>query len=162
MLNFTTLVKIMFNILYFGVIPTYLVLQKDWVWWLGYAISLILYYLVIQSFRDAAAAFNIIMAKVTYNILPEDEKLEVDVVAENILTVLKSDPDADFENEFEKFGYAALAMRDLGIDPLIFFKTWFSVKNPSILPSDKWIALLIKKASKIMNSPESSPAADPS
>ena len=152
----------MFNILYFGAVPTYLALQKDWWWWLGYAISVVVYYLLNQLFRDASAAFNIIMAKVTYDILSEDDQLEVDMVAENILMVLKSDPNADFENEFEQFGYAALAMRDLGIDPVIFFKTWFFVKNPSMLPSDQWIALLIKKATKIMNSPESSPAADPS
>jgi len=131
------------------------------VWWLGYAISVIVYYLLIIIFRDASAAFNIIMAKVTYNTLAEDDQLEVDMVADNILTVLKSDPSADFESEFEELGYAALAMRDLGIDPLIFFKTWFSVENPSILPPDQWISVLIKKASKIMNSPESSPA-DPS
>ncbi len=152
----------MFNILYFGVIPTYLALQKDWGWWLGYAISVVVYYFLIQSFHSASAALNIIMAKVTYDILPEDDQLEVDAVADNILTVLKSDPGADFENEFEQFGYSALAMRDLGIDPVIFFKTWFPVKNPSKLPSDKWISMFIKKASKIMNSPESSPAADSS
>jgi len=160
--NLTTSIKIMFNILYFGVIPTYLALQKDWGWWLGYAISVVVYYFLIQSFHSASAALNIIMAKVTYDILPEDDQLEVDAVADNILTVLKSDPGADFENEFEQFGYSALAMRDLGIDPVIFFKTWFPVKNPSKLPSDKWISMFIKKASKIMNSPESSPAADSS
>ena len=152
MLNFTTSVKIMLNILYFGVIPTYLALQKDWVWWLGYAISVIVYYFLSRSYQHIMAATNIVMAKVTYANLSEDDKLEVDEIANIIITAQKSDPQVTYENEFEELAYLALAMRNLGIRPDIYFSSWFSVKDPSKLPSEKWIATMIKITSKKLES----------
>ena len=136
----------MFNILFFGIIPTWLALQKDWIWWLGYAVFVIVFFFLVNTVRNVSSALNIVMAKTTYSNLSEDEQLEVDRVAENILTVYQSDPEADFENEFEQLGYAALAMRDLGIAPKILFSDWFPVKNPSRIPPDKWIAMSIKTA----------------
>jgi hypothetical protein len=136
----------MFKILFFGIIPTWLALQKDWIWWLGYAVFVIVFFFLVNTVRNLSSALNIVMAKTTYSNLSEDEQLEVDRVAENILTVYQSDPEAEFENEFEQWGYAALAMHDLGIAPRIFFSDWFPVKNPSRIPPDKWIVMSIKTA----------------
>lgn len=133
--------KLAFFVLSLGVVPTYMALEHfDWPWWLGYAVLFGVYRLLNSVWEDIAAANNIVMAQVTIRTLTDDARFDVEDYAEQMHSVFEGDPSAVFENEWQELAYLALAMDDMGIAPVILFRKWFDVPNPSKAPTDGMLA----------------------
>ena len=142
--------KLAFFVVSLGVVPTYMALEHfDWPWWLGYAILLaivrVAYRLFASAKSETAAAFNIVMAQATLLTLDIVEKRKVETYAKHMYSVFEGDPDAVFENEFQKMAHIAMAMEDMEIDPVVLLKHWCDVPNPSDVPP----AYIISKAMKM-------------
>ena len=86
-----------------------------------------------------AAAFNVLLAKHAYGLLDEVDQNKVKERAADILKRVMPRPPTDFNSEVEKYGWYALAMRELGIPPaLVQYSTWHVTRNPfmDVLPGD--------------------------
>lgn len=139
--------KLAFFVLSLGVVPTYMALKNfGWLWWLGYAVLLGLYLFLNSFWSNLSAATNIVMAQVTIRTLSDDERFDVEVYAEQMHSVFEGDPSAVFENEWQELAYLALAMDDMGIAPVVLFRKWFDVRNPSKAPTDGMLAHAMKMA----------------
>jgi len=87
--------------------------------------------------RIAAAAFNVLLAKHTFSTMTIDQKKSVEQRATEILTAVGVDH--EFYGEVDKYGWYALAMNELGINPAIKeYPGWNKVRNPilAIIPGD--------------------------
>ncbi len=137
--------KFVFNTVSFGVVPTYMALENfGWLWWLGYAILLVIVFFAYRTVNglklEANAAFNIVMAQATLLTIDSAEKRKVEAFAKQTYSVLEGDPDAVFENKMQELAYVALAMEDMEIEPVVLFDDWCNVRYPSNVPRAKAIA----------------------
>lgn len=149
--------KFIFNVVAFGIIPTYLALKDfGWLWWIGYVILLIALFIVlgmvhtVNSHRNAAA--NIVMATATIQTLDKRTRKKVEEHAKHIHAVYETDPDANFDNDMERSAYWALAMGDMEIEPVILYEYWFDVRNPSDIPPDFAITHMMQRVSDELGS----------
>lgn len=142
--------KFIFNVVGLGVIPTCLVLKDfGWLWWVGYAILLVIVVFVYTSVRSAwsslDAAHNIVMAKATISTLDKPTRRKVETYAKRMYTVFEGEPDGNFANDIEKSAYLALAMQDMDIAPVVFFEEWCDVPNPSKIPPYSTISQVMQR-----------------
>lgn len=149
--------KFIFNVVAFGIIPTYLALKDfGWLWWVGYAVLLIALFIVlgivrtVNSYQNAAA--NIVMATATINTLDKTTRRKVETYAKRMYSVHQADPDATFDNDMERSAFWALAMGDMGIEPIILYEYWFDVRDPSDIPPDFAITHMMQRVSNELGS----------
>lgn len=149
--------KSIFNVVAFGIVPTYLALKDfGWLWWVGYVILLIAVFLVLgmvhttNAYRNAAA--NIVMATATIQTLDKRTRKKVEEHAKHMYAVYQADPDANFDNDLERSAYLALAMDDMEIEPIILYEYWFDVRNPSDIPPDFAITHMMQRVSDELGS----------
>ncbi len=101
--------------------------------------------------RNLNAAYNIQLAKFTYENESSEIRRKVDELARNILKDRTSEQHmiATFNNNDPRIilGFYALAMTELGIEPALpHFFNWFEVRNPFIASLD--ISKELSKAKK--------------
>ncbi|MBK6998895.1 MAG: hypothetical protein IPH35_02590 [Rhodoferax sp.] len=160
--------KFIFNVVGLGVIPTCLFLKDfGWLWWVGYAILLVIvvyaYTTVRSVWSSLNAAHNIVMAKATISTLDKTTKRKVEAYAKRMHSVFEGEPDGNFANDIEKSAYLALAMQDMDIAPVVFFKDWCDVQNPSKIPPYSTIAQVMKQlVTKLEPAPTTDGSHEPS
>lgn len=106
-------------------------------------------YLFLRLRNDAirhAAAQNIVVAKHTFHLLPENDQLRVKEHAENLVNGLMHGRFEGFNGEIDKYGFYALAMAELNIPSAIREFGWNYVRNPftAVLPKDKNLEIVTK------------------
>lgn len=89
------------------------------------------------------AAQNVVLAKYTFNTLSEVDRRRVEVHANQLVSGLLRGPFTGFSGEVDRYGWYALAMAELGIQPgipqAIAEGKWNYVRNPffAVLPGDR-------------------------
>ena len=94
----------------------------------------LLVYVVLRAFKAStkhSAVQNAFLAKYTYQRLPEAQK---QIVMERTLEIMRRggllDEDLDYMCEILRFSFIALALSELGIEPLLGNERWHYVRNP--------------------------------
>lgn len=91
--------------------------------------------------KRLGAAFNLLLAKYTFDRLSEADQEKVEKRANEIAGVAIQGHVNGFNGEVEKYGWYALTMNELGIQPAVQHQRWNKVKNLSaaILPGDPYL-----------------------
>lgn len=104
----------------------------------GVLILIIIVLKIYRTKQQHRAASNVVFAKYTFEKMKKDEQKKVKEKAKAL--VLASDTKLrGFANEVERYGWYALAMRELGIPSAVPDNpAWHDVKNPyvAILPGN--------------------------
>jgi hypothetical protein len=94
------------------------------------------YWKFTKDCKKINASDNVVVAKETYEHLTTTEKEEVNNKALEIIRRSGwSQLEVTFDDEVQKFGWYALAMAELRIQPIALLKNWNFVKNP-------WLAII--------------------
>jgi hypothetical protein len=109
--------------------------------WIASAVVLVCYvlYRMHRNTKRHGAAFNVLLGKYTYSLLNESDKKKVEYRTAEILNQAMRGRFREFNSETERYGWYALAMRELGIPPAVEqYPRWNLVPNPfaAILPGD--------------------------
>ncbi len=96
--------------------------------------------------RRYSAALNVVLAKVTFERLLPTKQAEVNSKAHEILARLMTRPPETFETEVHRFGWYALAMAELGIQPAFEEPRWILIPNPflAVVPGDPAFKRIVK------------------
>lgn len=97
-----------------------------------FTIVIVVYFLIryVLFVKRFSAAMNVILAKYTFSCLSESERLRVERRAEEILHRLLKGRFNGYWGEVDRFGWFALAMAELGIQPSVNGERWSYVRNP--------------------------------
>ena len=107
---------------------------------------------VWEGTRRASAANNVVAAAATYTTLTAEGKAAIDAQAEAI--VRKSNwPEGKpiaYPTELAKWGWYALAMRELGVRPVCLTSHWAVVRNPftALLVTDTMLDSAVSLAAR--------------
>ncbi len=105
---------------------------------LGYIAAFIaavfVFFRIKSGFNKYRAAMNALLAKHTFSVLGPSEQLRVVNQAKQILVAGRAGDGSmlDRAPDREKFGFYALAMAELGIQPALPGQEWSLVRNPFV------------------------------
>jgi hypothetical protein len=112
-------------------------------------------YLLLRFFsglKRASAANNVVAAIATFATLSEEDQIRV---ADRTEVIIRSSnwpagKPVTFPTEVSKWGWYALAMRELGIAPVCLTPSWAVIRNPftAILVTDSMLDTSLKLAQK--------------
>lgn len=95
--------------------------------------STVVFLMVRSDYRKAAAANNIVAAAATFGVLDGDQRARIhDHAIQIIKRSWRGGREPQFATDAARFGWYALAMAELGIEPVCILPSWNFVRNPFI------------------------------
>jgi len=125
-----------------------------WMFWGLIVATAWLAYTLFQAARATAAASNLVAAAATFAKLSTERQAEVHAQASALQYRAGGTASPDganpFEDDAQRYGWYALAMEDLGIEPVCVIKGWNPIRDPftAIRATHPYIDRTIRRARK--------------
>jgi len=125
--------------------------QPNWLLILLALAPMILGFRVRSGLRRTAAANNAVFAAATFQTLAPSQQMIVEDRVREILSKLHRPINGpDMMEHVARWGWYALAMRELGIDPIGELPAWNFVQNPllALRPNDPYLLTTVERVQK--------------